>query len=99
VTSDTAPQRRALGDAARFVPPGDPAALADALLKLAGDPAEIGRGRAAAGRLALDSFTPEQVVRPLIKRLGQLGLDPAGDGAPARSGTPGALPPSPPPSP
>ena len=31
VTSDTAPQRRALGDAAVLVPPGDPEALAAAL--------------------------------------------------------------------
>jgi SAM-dependent methyltransferase/glycosyltransferase involved in cell wall biosynthesis len=95
VTSGSAPQRRALGDAARFVPPGDPAALADALRRLAGDPAELGRGRAAARRLALDSFTPEQVVRPLIKRLEQLVPDAAGDGAPPRSGTPGARPESP----
>jgi SAM-dependent methyltransferase/glycosyltransferase involved in cell wall biosynthesis len=91
VTSDTAPQRRALGDAARFVPPGDPAGLAGALLALAGDPAEIERGRAAARRLALDSFTPEQVVRPLLEQLDQLGLGAAGRGASTRSGTPGAL--------
>src|SRR6201999_1086001 len=37
VTSDTAPQRRVLGDAAVLVPPGDPEALADALLRLAAD--------------------------------------------------------------
>src|ERR1700753_556024 len=40
VTSDTAPQRRTLGDAARLVPPGDPAALADALRELAADRGE-----------------------------------------------------------
>jgi glycosyltransferase involved in cell wall biosynthesis len=39
VTSDTPPQRRALGDAAVLVPPGDPQSLADALTKLAIDPA------------------------------------------------------------
>lgn len=38
VTSDTAPQRRSLGDAAVFVPPGDAPALADALRALASDP-------------------------------------------------------------
>jgi glycosyltransferase involved in cell wall biosynthesis len=32
VTSDIPPQRRALGDAALLVPPGDPAALAAALI-------------------------------------------------------------------
>ena len=45
VTSDTAPQRRALGDAAVLVPPGDPEALAAALLRLAGDRAELARLR------------------------------------------------------
>lgn len=37
VTSDTAPQRAALGDAAVYVPPGDPGALAAALRVLAAD--------------------------------------------------------------
>lgn len=73
VTSDTAPQRRALGDAAVFVPPGDPDALADALLRLAGDRAELRRARQAARRLALSSFAAEQIVRPLIKRLDETG--------------------------
>ena len=44
VTSDTAPQRRVLGDAALLVPPGDPAALATALRALAADPALLARG-------------------------------------------------------
>jgi glycosyltransferase involved in cell wall biosynthesis len=73
VTSDTAPQRRALGDAALFVPPGDPQALAEALLRLAGDRAELRRARQAARRLALSSFSAEQIVRLLIKRLDELG--------------------------
>jgi len=72
VTSDTAPQRRALGDAALFVPPGDPDALAEALLWLAGDRAELRRAREAARRLALSSFAAEQIVRPLIKRLDEV---------------------------
>ena len=69
VTSDTAPQRRMLGDAAVFVPPGDPEALADALRGLAADRDSLLRARTAARRLALSSFAAEQIVRPLIKRL------------------------------
>jgi glycosyltransferase involved in cell wall biosynthesis len=69
VTSDTAPQRRVLGDAAVLVPPGDPAALADALLRLAGDRDELLKLRHAARELAAQRFTPEQVVAPLADRL------------------------------
>ena len=65
VTSDTAPQRRVLGDAAVLVPPGDPAALADALLGLAGDREALLKLRHAARQLATERFTPEQVVGPL----------------------------------
>lgn len=72
VTSDTDPQRRLLGDAALFVPPGDPEALAEALLRLTEDRAELSRAREAARRLALSSFAAEQIVRPLIKRLDEL---------------------------
>ena len=45
VTSDTAPQRRALGESALLVPPGEAEALAGALLRLAGDRAELARLR------------------------------------------------------
>jgi glycosyltransferase involved in cell wall biosynthesis len=69
ITSDTAPQRRVLGDAAVLVPPGDPAALADALLRLAGDREELLKLRHAARQLAAERFTPEQVVGPLTDRL------------------------------
>ena len=71
VTSDTAPQRRALGDAAAYVPPGDGAALAETLLRLAGDRAELSRLRAAASRVAQREFAPARVVRPLVSRLRQ----------------------------
>jgi glycosyltransferase involved in cell wall biosynthesis len=70
VTSDTAPQRRALGDAALLVPPGDPEALASALLRLTDDRAELSRLRAAARTLAACEFAPAQVVVPLLRRLG-----------------------------
>lgn len=69
VTSDTAPQRRALGDAAALVPPGDPEALASALLRLADDRAELDRLRAAARERAAGSFAPGQIVGPLLHRL------------------------------
>ena len=69
VTSDTAPQRRALGDAAVLVPPGDPGALAEALRRLAGDRAELARLRGQARGLALEQFAPERIVGPLAGRL------------------------------
>ena len=69
VTSDTGPQRRLLGDAALFVPPGDAAALAETLRSLAADPARLAAARAAARALALDSFPPASVVGPLHDRL------------------------------
>jgi glycosyltransferase involved in cell wall biosynthesis len=74
VTSDTAPQRRALGDSALLVPPGDPAALADTLRSLADDRADLARLRAAAHLLATQRFAPDQVVTPLLERLGSTAL-------------------------
>ena len=69
ITSDTAPQRRVLGDAAVLVAPGDPEALADALLRLASDRETLLKLRHAARELAATRFTPEQVVAPLTDRL------------------------------
>ncbi len=74
ITSDTAPQRRVLGtvpleSGAVLVPPGDPAALADALLQLAADRDWLLKLRHAARQLAAQRFTPEQVVAPLTDRL------------------------------
>jgi glycosyltransferase involved in cell wall biosynthesis len=69
VTSDTAPQRRVLGEAAVLVPPGDGGALADALVQLATDRAELARLRAAARALARERFTAERIVEPLLARL------------------------------
>ena len=69
VTSDTGPQRRALGDAAMYVPPGDAPALADALRTLAKDAQKVTYLRSAVGSLARDAFTADQVVRPLLDRL------------------------------
>lgn len=69
VTSDTAPQRNALGDAALFVPPGDAAALADALRELAADPDRLARLRRAARRRAVERFWPAIVVEPIRHRV------------------------------
>ncbi len=69
VTSDTEPQRRALGDAVIYVPPADPAALAKVLGELADDPDRVLTLRRAARARAASQFRPEAVVRPLITRL------------------------------
>jgi glycosyltransferase involved in cell wall biosynthesis len=69
VTSDTAPQRRAMADAALLVPPGDPDALADALRSLAADPAALARLKQAGRHRVEDRFAPGQIVAPLVARL------------------------------
>jgi glycosyltransferase involved in cell wall biosynthesis len=69
VTSDTDPQRRALGDAAVLVPPGDPTALAAALRSLAADRSRLAAARTAAAALADSAFTPAAVTAPLHERL------------------------------
>lgn len=69
VTSDTAPQRRMLGDAAAYVPPGDASALAKTLARLAHDRDELDRLRTAAGELARSRFAPREVVAGLVDRV------------------------------
>jgi len=69
VTSDTAPQRRALGDGAVYVPPGDPAALADALTRLAGDRAGLAAARRRSHAAVRERFGCAAVVQPLVGRL------------------------------
>ena len=69
ITSDTAPQRRALGDAAVLVPPGSPEALAGTLLRLAGDRTEVTRLRRLARGLAQQRFAPERIAAPLAEQL------------------------------
>jgi len=76
VTSDTAPQRRALGGAAVLVPPGDAQELAAALLRLARDRTELARLRRDARRLATEEFAPERIVAPLLQRLVPGGATP-----------------------
>ncbi|MGO1509099.1 MAG: glycosyltransferase family 4 protein [Actinomycetaceae bacterium] len=77
VTSDTPPQRRALDGDALLVPPGDAAALTDALEGLLADPAAVADLRARADRRARD-FTPAAVTGPLWDRLAPARRDRAG---------------------
>jgi glycosyltransferase involved in cell wall biosynthesis len=72
VTSDTPPQRSALGDAAVFVRPGDAAGLAAVLAELAGDPATVQKLQAAARDRAVERFTAPAVVGTLRHRLSSL---------------------------
>lgn len=65
ITSDTPPQRRAFEDAAAYVPPGDGAALAAALVDLAGDRQQLRTLRATAARRADEFFTPQAVISSL----------------------------------
>lgn len=69
VTSDTAPQRRMLGDAATFTPAGDPQALADALRRLEKDRDALAALRARAREVARDSFTAGRIATSLATRL------------------------------
>ncbi|MFY1687959.1 glycosyltransferase [Plantactinospora sp. WMMB782] len=73
VTSDTAPQRRALGEAAVFVPAGDPLALAGALRELARDPDRLAGLRSAARHRAAEHFWPATVVTPIRHRISRPG--------------------------
>jgi glycosyltransferase involved in cell wall biosynthesis len=79
LTSDTEPQRRALGDAAAVVKPGDSAALAAMLVQLADDRAMvIDLGERARAR-ATSNFTSEAIVTELRARLLALAADRAGN--------------------
>ncbi len=69
VTIATSSQREALGDAAVFVPPGNPDAVASRLAALADEPNELARYRDAATALAARSFMPARVVGELVDRL------------------------------
>ena len=76
ITSDTAPQRRTLGDSAVFVPPGDERALAQALRALARDRLRLLALRTQAWTLARECFTPRRVVAPVVERVRLLASPP-----------------------
>lgn len=69
LTSDTAPQRRALADAAVYVPAGQPGALAAVLRDLGKHPDRVQALRLTAHRHARERFSPSVVVEPLRRRL------------------------------
>lgn len=69
VTSDTPPQRRALGEAAVYVPAGNPTALAAALRELTNDRGRVDALRSAAFARASERFRPERIVRDLQPHL------------------------------
>lgn len=73
VTSDTRPQRSALGEGALLVPPGDAEALAQALQDLAADRPALARLRAASRARADARFTASAAVQPLHDRLEHRG--------------------------
>jgi glycosyltransferase involved in cell wall biosynthesis len=79
VTSDTAPQRRVLGDAAVFVPAGDAVALAGVLAGLARDPERLLALRRTAWTRAQERFLPVAVtagLRDLLHRQARAGGGP-----------------------
>lgn len=71
VTSRTEPQRRALGGAAVYVPPGDAVALAEALRRLACDDSLVWHLKQAAFSQARERFRPASVVADLDVRIEQ----------------------------
>jgi glycosyltransferase involved in cell wall biosynthesis len=71
VTSDTPPQRRALGDDAVYVAPGDAADLAKALAQLSGDHPHVAVLQGASRRRSSAWFTASAIVGPLRQRLAE----------------------------
>jgi glycosyltransferase involved in cell wall biosynthesis len=69
VTSNSRSQQDALGEAAVFVPPEDPHALAAALGERVADRERVWALRQAAHRRAVEAFAPAAVVAPLHDRL------------------------------
>ncbi len=77
VTSDTAPQRHSLGEAAIYVPVDDPESLAAALERLATQPDQWSTLSDAVREVANSNYHPAQVTMPLVERL----CAPANEGA------------------
>jgi glycosyltransferase involved in cell wall biosynthesis len=73
ITSDTTPQRRILGEAALFVPPGDPSALASLLRRLSESPEQTLEMRRLAFEWSSGRFRPASAVEDLSRWIS--GLD------------------------
>jgi glycosyltransferase involved in cell wall biosynthesis len=84
LTSDTGPQREALGDAATYVPPGDGKALAEALADLAASRDRVWALREGAYRRAQEAFRPAAVTAALDRRLAE-AIASGGRGVPRTS--------------
>jgi glycosyltransferase involved in cell wall biosynthesis len=69
VTSETAPQRAALGDDAEFVPAGDAGAIAAVLGRLADDRDHLWDLRSRSHQRAERHFRPARVVQPMRQAL------------------------------
>ena len=59
ITSDTRPQREAMGEAAVYVPAGNPVALAEAIVRMVENRTALIRMQAAARSRALEHFSPQ----------------------------------------
>ena len=66
ITSDTAPQRRMLGNGVVFVKPGDPQALATAIEALTSNPDYLTQKQRDA-RVAAERFTSGEITRDLTQ--------------------------------
>jgi glycosyltransferase involved in cell wall biosynthesis len=72
VTGDSPPVRRLFGRSAIFVPVGDHAALAQALSRLADNPALVLDLRRRAVEVANSKLRPSEAIKPLLARLSEL---------------------------
>jgi glycosyltransferase involved in cell wall biosynthesis len=81
VTSDTAPQRRMLGPAAVYVPPGDADRLAAALADLATHRGRVRELGEAVRGIAVSRFRATQIVEPLRARIVNMHPDRASKGS------------------
>lgn len=78
ITAATPPARRVLGESAYYVPAGDAQALATALDTLARNKKKLQSLQKAAQTLASTTFTPQQIVIPLLKRIKNLEHEKSG---------------------
>lgn len=66
ITSDTAPQRRELGDGVLYVEPGDATALADAIEELLSDSKRLAKAQHNA-RIVSEQFRSQVITWPLVQ--------------------------------